>query len=329
MSIGAILLWLVFLLILALPGWLIEKGLKRAIDRQQKARAWPVVDGVVSGVSIEERKRSLSGRDIFGNPRKITVYLPVIQYSYEVGNKPFEGSRYKNAFAGEWTDPNRSKVDKILEAYPAGTLVKVHYDPADPAQAYLELEKSEANLIFLRLFGWAMLAGALVVLVVGLVNFAKGIGAKVGSAGLDKSAAVLPVSTTQIKTRLEGELGFACQPEAYSGMHVAYFGWNCAKAAGGEFPEVEIWSRKSDPEKTDQIWVIMDQENPEDNKALLQAVIPLIFSGADAISAQDWCLGLLSTGLPIRQESTPIQGIHLFLNNPSEFRLHLIIGSSK
>jgi hypothetical protein len=328
MSIGSILIWFLFFLILALPGYLIEKQIKQGIRLRQKARTWPVVDGIVADTSIEEGKRRTGGRDIFGFARRITVYKPVIHYSYRVGDKSFVGSRYKNGWSGEWDHPNRSMVETILQAYSPGKLVGGHYDPFNPAQAYLELESSDVSLYFLRLIGFAFLLGAIVVLAFGIKNLTQSIMAEREVASIVSSGAVIPVTTSQIKTRLKDDLKLTCQSEGFPGLNIAYRGWSCKKSADTMLPDLQIYSRKDEPEKVDLIWLTTSQENPEENQKILKAVIAIVFSESDSLAAQQWCLGLLASGQSKSRTDNIINGIPLTLDF-GETRLNLMIGDSK
>ncbi len=328
LSIGSILLWCVFFLILALPGYLIEKQIKHGIRQRQKARTWPVVNGIVSDTSIKESKRGLARRDIFGISRRITVYQPVIHYSYRVGDRSFEGSRYKNGWSGEWDHPNRSKVETILQDYPPRKLVVVHYDPTDPAQAYLELESSDISLYVLRLIGFAFLFGAFVVLAFGIKNLTQNIITEREIASIVTSEAVIPVTTSQIKTRLEDDLKLICQSEGFPGHYIAYRGWSCKKSTDTLLPDVQIYSRREEPEKVDLIWMTTYQDNPEENQKILKALIAMVFSESDSLAAQQWCLGLLSSGQSKSRTDNIINNIPLTLDF-SEFRLNLMIGDPK
>lgn len=241
-----------------------------------------MVEGVVSDTAIEERKRATSSRTITGGLGRITVYQPVITYSFKVDGRNFKASRYRNSWPGEWTDPSRSKVEGIVNEYPQGKKVMVHYDPSDPAQAYLVTEESDTGLVMTRLFGYVLLAGALVCLGLGISGLARNFIAKREIADIAKSKAAIPVPTSQIKNQLEDDLGLTCQQKAFPGVHIAYRGWSCKNSPDDMVPVVEIWSRLDEPEKVDLIWMITDQDNLEENKSLLTAVIATVFSGADA-----------------------------------------------
>jgi hypothetical protein len=204
----------------------------------------------------------------------------------------------------------------------------VHYDPADPAQAYLELESSDVSLYFLRLFGFAFLFGAFVVLVFGIKNLTQNIIAEREIASIVNSEAVISVTSSQIKTRLEDDLKLTCQSEGFPGLYIAYRGWSCKKSIDSMLPDVQVWSRKEEPEKVDLIWMTTDQVNPEENQKILKAVIAIVFSESDSLAAQQWCLGLLSSGQSKSRTENIINGIPLTLDF-GETRLNLIIGDTK
>lgn len=324
------LLFIVSILVLAVPGYLLVSLTGRVLKERQRAREWPVTGGVVSGASIEKKGRNTFRRNIFGGRGRVSVYQPVITYTYTVGSKACQGSRYKNSWPGEWATPNPAEAEAVLAGYSPGKTVQVHYDPADPVQACLELEPSDAGVQVTRWFGFLLLAAAAVVLAFGVNSLVQDGMAKARLAETGRSPAVVPLPATQIKSALESSLGLICQPESFGGVNVAYRGLSCQAPSYDPATRVEIWSRADDPEKVDLVWVVTDRSNPEKNQALLAAVAAAALPEADARAAQKWVLETL----PLLNQNagrveTTIQAVPLALQIPSETRLHLIIGTLK
>jgi hypothetical protein len=85
------------------------------------------------GTVLEKRAVTVPGGDtregVYG---KGGGYMPYVRYAYTVDGRPFENDKVSYAFRGM----KQSLVEERVAAWPAD--VEVHYDPADPAVAYLE-----------------------------------------------------------------------------------------------------------------------------------------------------------------------------------------------
>jgi hypothetical protein len=90
---------------------------------------WPAVDGEIvrSGIQ-EERITTRSG------PPSLT-HRAVVVYTYSAGGVRYEGNRV--AF-GEYATSDPEDAAQIVNRYPTGTAVRVHYRPDDPAVSVLE-----------------------------------------------------------------------------------------------------------------------------------------------------------------------------------------------
>lgn len=323
-------IWIFSILFLGVLGVLIMMRTKRILDERKLNRTWPTTTGRVLSAAIEQRKRRATGRDIFGNPLRITVHQPVITYSYESGNKPYQSSVYKNSWPGEWATPNLSEAQSVLANYPAGKTVQVHYNPADPAQAFLELEKSGTGLMVFQGLGIILLAAAAVILVLGVNSLVQDAITRGERAAIAKSPAVLKTTATQIKTEVESKLGLSCQSEGFAGTNVAYRGWACKGSTQDKVNMVDIYSRRDEPEKVDMVWVIMDRTNADKNQAFMESVAGIAAPEADPQAVQKWLaesMSALSQTNP--RITTTIQGIPFVLYIPSETRLNFLIGASK
>ena len=57
---------------------------------------------------------------------------PLVLYAFQVGDRMFQGDTV-------CANGRSAPASKLVERYPAGSNVVVHYDPADPAHSALEL----------------------------------------------------------------------------------------------------------------------------------------------------------------------------------------------
>lgn len=103
-----------------------------------RANAWPVTQGEIVSSVVEQRRSTESGRTR-------TIYLPVVEFAYTVGGNRLHSRQVK---LGLEVSGSESFAQKIVDRYPAGAPVDVHYDPRDPSNAALE-NPTETNWILL------------------------------------------------------------------------------------------------------------------------------------------------------------------------------------
>jgi hypothetical protein len=326
MSIWMALLWGLLMLVFAVPGYLIQSSMKKALERQRRARDWPMTDGVVSGGHVEQNYRMGHRRNLFGFRQRVVVYRPVIEYTYQVDGQTYQGSRYKNSYPGEWAHPDQTRVQALVEEYFEGKPVQVHYLPEDPGQAYLELETDEGGLQAARWFGFTLLAAGALVLAYGIFSLAQNIGASAGRAVVVKSPAVLPAATSHITDQLEKTLNLACKQESFGGVNIAYRGWRCTPPAGGEFPSVDVWSRRDEPEKADLVWLTTDRSDSDKDQAQMLTVIQIALQSDDAAAGKKVYQEAVSQ--KSRVEST-LGEVPLVVDASSETRFNMMVGESK
>jgi hypothetical protein len=95
------------------------------------AMRWPTAQGTVLSSRAESRRELAQT----GGGTTVTVWSPLVEYSYQVGTRSYHGSRI--AFGPEVAGA-RELADQTVARYPTGATVSVHYDPANPAHATLE-----------------------------------------------------------------------------------------------------------------------------------------------------------------------------------------------
>ncbi|SFD17894.1 Protein of unknown function [Bosea sp. CRIB-10] len=100
-------------------------GHKRYLAR---ANAWPITPGEVVSSTVEQRRSTENGK-------ARTTYLPVVEFAYTVEGNRLHSRQVK---LGLEVSGSESLAQGIVDRYPAGAAVEVHYDPQDPSNAALE-----------------------------------------------------------------------------------------------------------------------------------------------------------------------------------------------
>ena len=95
------------------------------------ASRWPTAQGTVLSSRAESRRLLAQT----GGSRTTTVWSPLVEYSYRVGERSYHGSRV--AFGPEVAGA-RDLAEQTVQRYPAGATVSVRYDPSNPSHATLE-----------------------------------------------------------------------------------------------------------------------------------------------------------------------------------------------
>ncbi|UCD75213.1 MAG: DUF3592 domain-containing protein [Phycisphaerales bacterium] len=110
--------------------------------RQTKAESFPTVSGVIlsSGISSHQSTDS--------DGHTTTQHKAEITFSYEVVGVSYTGDTYR---FGAFSSSDRGHAEGVIARYPEGAEVEVHYNPADPSEAVLEVGIG-AMQMFLFLF---------------------------------------------------------------------------------------------------------------------------------------------------------------------------------
>jgi hypothetical protein len=91
--------------------------------------AWPRAPGRVTASWIGNTTKP-GGGDF-----PTVAYEPQVSYSYEVAGTTYHGVRISFA---DPVDANKKRVADLVARYPAGAVVQVAYDPANPNESVLE-----------------------------------------------------------------------------------------------------------------------------------------------------------------------------------------------
>jgi len=90
--------------------------------RADASKRWPTSAGIVTASALEQ---------LPANKRR---YRAAVRYSYRVGGRQYQGDRI---FWGG-NEGRRRHMASVVETYPAGGNVPVHYDPQNPAEAVID-----------------------------------------------------------------------------------------------------------------------------------------------------------------------------------------------
>lgn len=104
--------------------------------RAQASRQWPMVLGQVVSSRVTSSSSSEGG----------TTYEPDIRYAYDVGGRAYSSNRV--VFGGFSGTGNPRDAQKHTTRYPAGAVVQVYYNPANPQDATLERRAGQAGFLF-------------------------------------------------------------------------------------------------------------------------------------------------------------------------------------
>ncbi len=115
----------------------------KPISDAREAQAWPTADATITRSDVAE---VVTSKKKPGEKRRESVvrYQADVTYDYIVSGVNYTGSRVAYVYR---VYPNTADVDPVLANYPEGKVVRVHYDPAEPANAVIE-PRAEALHVF-------------------------------------------------------------------------------------------------------------------------------------------------------------------------------------
>jgi hypothetical protein len=325
-----ILFWVIFMAILAWVGYRLQSGMQAEIKQRQLAREWPRVGGQVIEAHVAEQKSTLISGGLASPLRiiRLQLFKPVITYTYAVGGKSFQASRYRNNYltrSGEWQTLLPKKAAEIVAGHPQGKAVTVTYNPADPTQAYLAVETSQTGPLTRRCAGLLIMAGAVLL-------FARGAYVLVGDltsrAAVSSAPAVIPVSTDAIKTGVASSLGLPCSKYTKTnGVEMRYKAWDCENEPADGLGYIRIFSREKAEDKVDAVHALIGATDPQGETRFFTAVALLAVPSANRQEVQDW---LAQAGPALTQAGNSVEtafgGVKFTLSNPYGMGRQIQIG---
>lgn len=123
----------------------------RERKKAKTAAAWPTVSGTIASSRLDQstRRERREGRDYTE-----TIYKPIVEYSYAIGGQTYQGNKI---FPGATMSYDHGTAQNIVNRYQPGSTATVHYDPANPAMAVLEIKAKGGNLFFIMGIVFAIL----------------------------------------------------------------------------------------------------------------------------------------------------------------------------
>lgn len=159
MPINGVFLICLALLVGGLGIFLMVMGML-SLQQGKEARSWKVVAGRITRSTLEEKRVDTSYGD--GLRRSEVGYQPQIEYQYRVGDETLTGKRL-SLVEKQYT---QKAGQKVLEKYPIGVTVQVHYDPENPQEAVIATGTVLSSFIFM-LGGLALVAVGIAIAVSG------------------------------------------------------------------------------------------------------------------------------------------------------------------
>ena len=111
--------------------------------KAKTTETWPAAGGSIVSSRLDQNTRT-ERRD--GHSYTSTSYTPIVEYTYEVGGKTYQGNK---VFPGASMSYDHGTAQGIVNRYQPGAAVTVHYDPTDPTQAVLETKSKGGNLFLI------------------------------------------------------------------------------------------------------------------------------------------------------------------------------------
>jgi len=108
------------------------------IKGSNESRNWPSTQGTISSSYISEQTRRAS------KGHTSITYFPRVLYQYKVDGRHYTSHRIE--FGGESGGMKRM-AKKVVDKYPSGKKVTVHYNPQDPKYGVLEAGFTWSSLI--------------------------------------------------------------------------------------------------------------------------------------------------------------------------------------
>jgi hypothetical protein len=104
----------------------LDAAYARAVWFQARAWTFPAVDGRMYDARVKSKP---------GSRKTPPTYWAVVRFIYLVDGQAYTGREVRRSLV---TGTGPGTPEKIVAAYPEGSTVRVHYDPASPGDAVLE-----------------------------------------------------------------------------------------------------------------------------------------------------------------------------------------------
>jgi len=113
------------------------------INKTITSQSWPTTEGVVI-ISDMETEWELRSRSSKTDSRSVIRYSPEVVYRYLVDGKTYSANTISFI---QKSSRHLAHVQKVLNEYPIGRTVVVHYNSLDPQNAVLQTHISIGNYV--------------------------------------------------------------------------------------------------------------------------------------------------------------------------------------
>ncbi|MCK6580170.1 MAG: DUF3592 domain-containing protein [Anaerolineae bacterium] len=142
-----------------------------AVTRTRRARSaassWATTTGqVVASGAQAYRSRS-------GTGGSTTMYRPAVSYLYTVNGRQYASDRMSLGLSVGYG--SSGIAERTASKYPAGSMVVVHYNPENPAEATLETTARGSGLLWLIVVILLIILAVSLAMTVGMGGFLNGI----------------------------------------------------------------------------------------------------------------------------------------------------------
>lgn len=93
------------------------------------SKSWPSVEGKITRAQIVPREV------VRAKKQKVVLYDAAIAYSYTVAGHEYTSEKVRTDLQAQ---PHTAEAERLIELYPVGRSVTVHYNPANPDDSLLE-----------------------------------------------------------------------------------------------------------------------------------------------------------------------------------------------
>jgi hypothetical protein len=226
-------------------------------------------------------------------PSSLHFYLPVIEYTYQIGGQTFSSANYRNAWSpfnrsGQWRTIYPKRAARIVAAYTPGATIPVTFNPDNPAEAYLAVDSATTASWAWRIGGLALILAAGLLLVRGAVVI---VADRAGQAQVDSLPATVPVASLDLQSGLQSSLGLTCKSgqDNFAVQSLTYLVWTCENSSDSSAPTVWFYSRQRAPDKVDYVSAIPGgTKDMAKTCASLATIARLAAQAASAQAAADW-----------------------------------------
>ena len=165
--------FVVILTIVALGSCVFIVAATSKWTRARDSLSWPTAAGVVVWSNVGSYTRATKGGDR-------TYCNAQVDYTFEVQGRPHKGSKISLGF------PSNEQADAqaVVARYPLGTAAQVHYDPADPSIAVLELGDEGIHILLVGI-GFFFLICSILLIRLAVRRMRKRLGALAATAASD------------------------------------------------------------------------------------------------------------------------------------------------